>query len=134
MFNKYIDKDEWDVALVDIQNALNVLKDQTYTIKGNMDNFKRTQESAVDEMVNESIDAKMKDYSRVMHAFKKFFNQDELEKILDTKVDQTKMLKVVQTKASKTELDLTIDLMKQLFDRMRTMSIMQVELSRTLLP
>jgi hypothetical protein len=38
-------------------------------------------------MVNESIDAKMKDYSRVMHAFKKFFNQDELEKILDTKVD-----------------------------------------------
>jgi predicted phosphodiesterase len=87
MFNKYIDKDEWDVALVDIQNALNVLKDQTYTIKGNMDNFKRTQESAVDEMVNESIDAKMKDYSRVMHAFKKFFNQDELEKILDTKVD-----------------------------------------------
>lgn len=99
-----------------------------------MDNFKRTQETSVDEMVNDSINEKMKDYNRVMHAFKKFFNQDELEKILDTKVDQTKMLKVVQTKASKTELDSTIDLMKQLFDRMRTMSIMQVELSRTLLP
>ena len=69
-----------------------------------------------------------------MSAFKKFFNQEELEKILDTKVDQTKMLKVVQTKASKAELDSTIDLMKQLFGRMRTMSVMQVELSRTLLP
>lgn len=52
-----------------------------------MDNFKRTQETSVDEMVNDSINEKMKDYNRVMHAFKKFFNQDELEKILDTKVD-----------------------------------------------
>ena len=66
----------------------------------------------------------MAQYSKVAHAFKKFFNAEELEKVLDQKVDKTKLLKVVQTKASKSDLDSAVELVKKLYARCRTLSIM----------
>jgi hypothetical protein len=46
----------------------------------------------------------MKMYEKVTNSFSKFFNENELDKVIDEKVDSRTMLRMAQTKASRTEL------------------------------
>ena len=85
-------------------------------------------------MVNLYLDVHMKKYEKVTHAFAKFFNEYELDKIIEEKVDNRTMLRIAQTKASRTELDNTIQIIESMYARLRSLSILTVEMARSLVP
>jgi Ca2+-binding EF-hand superfamily protein len=76
----------------------------------------------------------MKAYERIVNSFSKFFNSEELDKILGRKIDFEKMLCVSQTKASRTELQEVVELIDKLYGRTKTLSIWCVEMARSMLP
>ena len=52
-------------------------------------------------MITEKLEFMLQKYDRVAQGFQKFFNQEELFRVLDNMVDHKALLKVSQTKASK---------------------------------
>jgi Lhr-like helicase len=51
----------------------------------------------------------MKRYEHVVHEFQKFFDQDALSKILETKIDNQQLLKETNTKVSKKDFQQFLD-------------------------
>ena len=51
----------------------------------------------------------MKRYEHVVHEFQKFFNQDALTKILESKIDNQQLLKETNTKVSKSDFQQILD-------------------------
>ena len=88
----------------------------------------------ITERVNDKLEFKLQQYERVAQGFSKFFSQDELFRVLDNVVDQKALLKVSQTKASKKEFKQAMSIIESLYQRLRQLSIMQVETSRVLVP
>jgi hypothetical protein len=66
-------------------------------------------------------------YEKVTNQFSKFFNQKELDRIIDDKVDNRTMLRMAQTKASRSELSNAMEIMNKLYQRVKTISILLVE-------
>ena len=66
--------------------------------------------------------------------FKKFFNQEELFRVLDNMVDHKALLKVSQTKASKKEFKSAMTIIGSLYERTRQLAILQVEIARVRVP
>lgn len=52
-------------------------------------------------IVEQEIKLRMKKYEQVAHEFNKFFNQETLSQLLDTKIDQSQLLQETNTKVSK---------------------------------
>ena len=59
-----------------------------------VDGFRKGQASAVDKLVNENLGIRMKMYEKVTNSFSKFFNENELDKIINEKVDNRTMLRM----------------------------------------
>jgi len=76
----------------------------------------------------------MEEYDKVTQNFSRFFNSDELQRIIDTKVDTRTLTQVFQLKASKKELESAMSVIENLYQRLRHLSILQVELARVLVP
>jgi hypothetical protein len=57
----------------------------------------------------------MEEYDKVATAFQKFFNHDELSKVLDQKQDKYDLYRKLKTKSSTEELDSALKLIDSLY-------------------
>lgn len=76
----------------------------------------------------------MRKYETIRKSFAKFFESEVLQKTLDSKVDELKFDKVVETKVSHEELS-TLLQVQNLHDRkMKHMAMILVEIAKSLIP
>lgn len=96
--------------------------------------FEVNMSEEISSAVKKSLTKTMANYERVLNQFSKFFDQEELNKILERKCD----IDVVQTlqdiKANKIDLEACLGLIDSVHARLKHMSIITVELARSLLP
>ena len=77
---------------------------------------------------------KLEKYETVAKNFQKFFNEDELMRIVKNKVDYDTMEKMTHSKASRKEFESSLEITTNLYQRLRHLSILVVELARVLVP
>lgn len=99
-----------------------------------MDNFRANMAEYVDGFVSESLNDRMKLYESITVQFSKFFSQDDLSFRLAQKVDNTTFEKLNELKASRDELNQAMAIIETLFDRLRHIALMQVEITRSMVP
>ena len=80
------------------------MKGQSDSLMGNINNA-----------IAENLNMRMEQYDRVTQNFSKFFNSDELQRIIDTKVDTKTLTQVFQLKASKKELESAMSVIENLY-------------------
>ena len=96
--------------------------------------FKEEEAKAVDQTVEGLLVSKFAQYEAVRNDFKKFFGQDELSFIIDSKAD-VKMIDVMNMKkANKTDLNATEELIENLNDRVKHISNLLQTLTTSILP
>jgi hypothetical protein len=88
----------------------------------------------VDDYVEAALHAKMKHYDSIATQFSKFFHEDELANRFAAKVDVERFKEMENVKASRDELNQTLRIIDSLFERLRNLSLLQVEVSRSLAP
>ena len=99
-------------------------------MKGQSENLQNN----INKSISENLAMRMEQYDEVVRKFAKFFNSDELQRIIDTKVDTKTLTEVFQLKASKKQLESAMTVIENLYQRLRHLSILQVELARVLVP
>ena len=85
-------------------------------------------------VVNDVVSSKMEQYDKVHKNFQKFFNEDELMRIVHNKVDLETLDKVIDSKASRNDFQAQMEITSNLYNRLRLLSIMVVELARVMVP
>jgi hypothetical protein len=70
----------------------------------------------------------------VSRSFQRFFNADALEKIINSKADTKRVERLLGEKATHGDIQNCLKVVKNLFDRIYQMSVLQVETSRSLVP
>lgn len=73
-------------------------------------------------------------YEGVAKSFKRFFNSDELFRVLGDTVNSRQLLRVSQLKATRQELRGALTIINALYQRLTHMASLQVEMSRVLVP
>lgn len=76
----------------------------------------------------------MSNYERVLNQFSKFFDQEELAKIIERKADVSLVQNVQDIKANKSDVEGCLKLVETVHERIKHMSILQVEMARSLVP
>lgn len=76
---------------------------------------KQQTKAAIKDMVEMYVVKKLSEYEKVLKAFGKFFNSDELQRQMDKKVDIEALSKILGLKASKKELDSTVLIVENVF-------------------
>lgn len=76
----------------------------------------------------------MKKYDKVTQDFAKFFDSDVLSKVLEAKVDVLHLEKVFKTKVSTDDFDHLIYVQELLDKKIQHISMIQVELTKSLIP
>jgi len=76
----------------------------------------------------------MEKYDKIATSFQKFFNHEELSKVIDSKLDKRDLEKRLTELTPVTEHESVLNLIDSLYKRLRQVSLMQVEISRSLVP
>lgn len=76
----------------------------------------------------------MKKYDNVAQQFCKFFNSDLLQQIVDNKVDNSQLDRLLTKKVSREEFDKFLQVTDLLDKKIKQISTMQVEIAKTLIP
>lgn len=111
--------------------GLSTRLDKLDTIIGNL---RCNMAEYVDGYVSSSLNDRMKMYESITVQFSKFFNEDDLASRLDEKLDHKTFYKISTLKASRDELNQAMGIIETLFDRVRHIALMQVEITRALVP
>jgi hypothetical protein len=114
------DKHEMDTTANSVKNKMNKLETQLSGV--------------IDDYVEASLHAKMKHYDHVAAQFSKFFHEDDLATQFKRKVDINLFNKMTDIKASREELNQTLHIIDTLYERLRNLSLLQVEMARSLVP
>ena len=80
--------------------------------------------NVIKEMVELLVNKKLTEYEKVLKMFAKFFNEEELQRQFDKKVDIESLSKLMHLKASKKELDSTVLILENVYQRLRNLSLM----------
>ena len=77
----------------------------------------------IDSSVRRGLAKYMVNYEKVLLQFSKFFDQEELQKILDRKADIILLQSVQEAKANKTDLEECLHLIDNVHERLKHLSI-----------
>ena len=103
-------------------------------IKDSVTNFELHMTDEIDSSVRRGLAKYMVNYEKVLLQFSKFFDQEELQKILDRKADIILLQSVQEAKANKTDLEECLHLIDNVHERLKHLSIVQVEIARSMIP
>ena len=78
----------------------------------------------VDQSVKRGLQKYMVNYERVLNQFQKFFDQEELAKIIDRKADVHMVQQVQDQKANKADVDTLLGLIDTVHERLKHISIL----------
>ena len=73
-------------------------------------------------------------YEKVYKAFSTYFTSESLTKLVDSKIDIHQLRTYMKSQATKQDLDLHLQMLKDQARRLEQLSLMQVETARSLLP
>ena len=76
----------------------------------------------------------MMGYDKVTQAFSKYFHSDQIDELVQAKADVNYVEKQLGTKASNLDLERCIMTLGQLHARLKQLSIVQVEVAKSLVP
>jgi hypothetical protein len=96
--------------------------------------FENNMAEEIDQAVKKGLAKYMSNYERVLNQFSKFFDQEELAKVIDRKADVSLVQNVQDIKANKIDVEGCLKLVETVHERIKHMSILQVEIARSLVP
>eukprot|EP00347_Sterkiella_histriomuscorum_P007153 403350064 len=131
---EYVRKKYWDQLQDEIKTTIQHQQDVVVVMQKNVNNFEGQMGEKIEETVKKSLQKTMQNYERVLNAFQKFFDQEELQKILDNKANLDMIQNLNDAKASKLQVLQINQMIEQLLERIKQLSILQVETARTLIP
>jgi len=76
----------------------------------------------------------MEKYDKIATSFQKFFNHEELSKVIDSKLDKRDLEKKLTDLTPLADHTSALILIDSLYKRLRQISLMQVEITRSLVP
>ncbi|CDW78660.1 UNKNOWN [Stylonychia lemnae] len=130
----YVKKKYWDKLQEEINKTIEQQQNTVKLMQESVRMFEVNMSEEISNAVKKALAKAMANYERVLNQFSKFFDQEELNKTLERKVD----VEVVQTlqdiKANKVDLEGCLNLIESLHSRLKHMSILSVEMARSLLP
>eukprot|EP00347_Sterkiella_histriomuscorum_P017210 403350256 len=130
----YVKKKYWDKLQEEINKTIEQQQQTVKVMQESVKMFEVNMSEEISNAVKKSLTKTMANYEKVLNQFQKFFDQEELNKILERKCD----IEVVQTlqdiKANKIDLEACLGLIDSVHSRLKHMSILTVELARSLLP
>lgn len=88
----------------------------------------------VDNSVQRGLAKYMANYEKVLGMFQKFFDQEELSKIIDRKADITLVQNIQDVKANRIDVDSCLKLIDTINERLKHLIILQVEIARSMVP
>lgn len=97
-------------------------------------NFEDNMAEEIDQSVKKFLAKYMSNYERVLNQFSKFFDQEELTKLIERKADISLLQNVQDIKANKGDVEGCLRLIETVHERIKHMSILQVEMARSLVP
>ena len=80
------------------------------------------------------VNKKLSEYDRIAKCFSKFFEQDELQYIIERKADIELVQRLQDTKANKEEIKYQSSLIEALNVRMKHLSIILSEMAKSTIP
>lgn len=78
----------------------------------------------ISNAVKKSLQKTMSSYERVLAQFSKFFDQEELNKVLERKVDVDIVKNLQDIKANKVDLEGCVGLIESMHERLKHMAIL----------
>lgn len=96
--------------------------------------FENNLAQEIDGAVKKGLTKYMVNYEKVLSQFQKFFNQEELQKIIDRKADILLVQDVQEVKANRQEVEECHLLIEGVHERLKHLSIVQVEMARQMVP
>ncbi|CDW87578.1 UNKNOWN [Stylonychia lemnae] len=130
----YVKKKYWDKLQEQIQASVNQQQDMVKLMQNNVSSFEGLMEDKIQHQVKRFIQKAMIDYERVLNAFQKFFDHEELQKVLDGKANLSLIQNLDEIKASKAQVSNCYKILEQMHDRIRQISILMVETAKTIQP
>lgn len=88
----------------------------------------------VDKTVQKGLAKYMANYEKVLSMFQKFFDQEELSKMIDRKADITLVQNIQDVKANRIDVDSCLKLIDTINERLKHLIILQVEITRSMVP
>lgn len=88
----------------------------------------------VDKTVQKGLAKYMVNYEKVLGMFQKFFDQEELSKMIDRKADITLVQNIQDVKANRIDVDSCLKLIDTINERLKHLIILQVEITRSMVP
>lgn len=76
----------------------------------------------------------MANYEKVLGMFQRFFDQEELSKIIDRKADISLVQNIQDVKANRIDVDSCLKLIDTINERLKHLIILQVEIARSMVP
>lgn len=96
--------------------------------------FEVNMSEEINNAVKRSLQKAMINYEKVLSQFQKFFDQEELSKTLERKADLEYVMTLQDIKANKLDLEGCVTLIQSVYERLKHLSILQVEVARSMLP
>jgi hypothetical protein len=88
----------------------------------------------ISSVLPQEVERKLNQYEKVRESFAKFFNTDELTKILSKKADISQVEEVSKRMVSMVEIDKQNKISDNIYQRLLQVSLLLVEVSSALVP
>ena len=111
----FIKLSTWEEFLVHHKEADEQHKNNLHGCCRQIAEFENRQEEIIAKSVSFFLNQKMQAYDKVTVAFSKFFNGDELSRVIENKVDNHTLVKVAESKASRKELDAAMSIVENVY-------------------
>jgi len=86
--------------------------------------FEINMSEEINNAVKKALQKTMASYEKVLAQFSKFFDQEELNKVLERKVDSDVVQNLADVKANKADMEGCVNLIEQLHDRLKHMAVL----------
>ena len=124
----------WDKLQEEINKTIEQQQQTVKVMQESVRMFEVNMSEEINNAVRKALQKTMASYERVLAQFSRFFDQEELNKVLERKVDADVVQSLADAKANKVDVEGCVSLIEQLHDRLKHMAVLQVEMARTLLP
>lgn len=130
----YVKKQYWEKLQSEIQQTMEKQQTTMKQMAESVKIFEVNMGEEVNDAVRRGLNKYMISYERVLSMFQKFFDHEELQKLFDKKADVTSVQSVKDIKANKIDVEGCLNLIESVHERMKHISILQVEMARSLIP
>lgn len=117
-------KQFWDRLKSESADTMDRQQASMKKMEESVKNFETNMAVVIDFSVKQGLAKYMVNYERVLTQFQKFFDQEELQKIIDSKADLAIVQNMKEFKANKVEVEQCLMLIDTVHERLKHLSIL----------